>query len=795
MGKPDIIGLTYETHEVLRNLGLAYNLFDVGKESSKVSGGDFRKWAEGHYDKARKEYRFNPDELVQKVMDLMRTSLDSNKRGSLQNINTWKAGWFLALSETEQDVYNNSLAAIEDVIRLQNSVDIGEDGVISYDKWEWEDEQRAITVAMEEWEQLRQSTIMQRYEHHSFEVVQSTRVEEDVAIRMLARFDLVERALEEFGCGHLLYGRLILTDNIGSGKWRGRGGNRRKVYSTAAHYVIAADEVQMGQHVTTGRPDRSTAVVCHELGHRHWFKAMNASDRKAFTEHVTYDDGDLKSPTAYGQKNAEECFAEWFMVYSSGFRQQDEVLYDKVWEKRGDMSRSIFRRLARLDEDHHPDDYVPGFSNDAVLVELQKLPDQTQVFLLTIMETPELAGVRRLIDESDGRTDARIVNAATEQVRAAASKIWMAAQDGAYPNLIKAAYGVQDILQSRGLESIALSAVRIYISKTLSPGSWPDPDPELILSRKQLEDKEEELADNAGFEFGDDIPEALKVDWTKIRRKLDETGVATHDVWTFSVIPHPEGGGFAIKRENVNGDSKTYPDKMSMTDAKEFAVTELRNILAHGVRDEGAVKPVEAKDLVARNLKLGAGPDIVLKYVGGLSGASGVSVRPDANLFLLNTKTTSIQMHAKKRGDSHRFFRPADPKTWEGKPFKLLKGDVLYTTDAGNMLFYVVTQDHDLNKAIGGLALPIEPVGRSWRSGNEIFFLATEEENSSTRADRDSLKELGLGDDFSDDFEEDAEEIEPEPEDQSLSFPVEVMLGLIKDNPGQQRNHYSNSVP
>lgn len=707
-----------EPHQVRRFLGMAVDQFDVrdGGERSNISLTNFKTWFNGTQT-APRQFTVDIAEFKRVLKNLLKTTLDSAKEGGRGDRDMWKAGWYSALSSTERDVYENSVTAIYEAIHTVETegYDCPKPGCTILTDFQQGEVLNMVEAAMTELRKLKEEVVTVRYKRGAFEIIQSSRVSDDLAMRMLRRFDLMMAALIDFGCSHLLYGRLIMNDNIGDGKWVGQGSTRRKSFTTAAHYVIQADEIQMGQHVTSGRPDFSTACLVHEMGHRHWYQGMSAQDQQRFTEEVTRPDGSLISPTKYGEKNIRECFAEWFMVYAAGYRGREVNLSGTTT-----MTRTKFRALCRLDEDDRLDDYIPGFARDAVLEELLRLEDTIKTYLVTLMEVPEFVQVREVIHEADGVVDSGLIATATNYADAVIGGL-VTGMDAKYPKLVEPYSAYREVLISRGLKGGVIdAAIRIYCSKSVAPGRWPEPDEKLLVTR---EDLEREFRDVSGDEFENEYGDH-HFDLRKHRKALRNKGVTSMGDITLRIIPHPSASGFTLKRE-TSSEEFIYEEQMSLDKAQEFALKELRRLAkeAAGIEVQapaGTSNPVEADDLTHNNLSKPTGLSTALAYFGGAT-ADGHKPGPRSRLFYWNKSTGDIRL----TGDPHRYYRDKQKGSnrWDGgDPFVIRPGDIVYMKDSDQLVFYIAkARFNPIKAAINSIVLYLSRAGVAFRANGKVY--------------------------------------------------------------------------
>lgn len=128
--------------------------------------------------------------------------------------------------------------------------------------------------------------------------------------------DIAHQLTSRKGFGDLWYGTLILQ----SADYRQLEDYERVQYekagykdltSVAGTFHSGADEVV----ITAPANDRTIKTICHELGHRYWFKRMSQRGRAKFEEFLS---NGVLPVSDYGKSNAVEAFAEAFAWYVTG---------------------------------------------------------------------------------------------------------------------------------------------------------------------------------------------------------------------------------------------------------------------------------------------------------------------------------------------------------------------------------------------------------------------------------------------------------------------------------------------
>ena len=121
----------------------------------------------------------------------------------------------------------------------------------------------------------------------------------------LSPLDHAKSMLERKGFGDLWYGNVyIRCPDCG-----GENPNGKK-FGVGAVYDPAHDHVEV-----FSKPSRYIAeLMVHELGHRYYFKVMNAGDRARFDSYF----GEVAAVSEYGSKATHEDFAEVFMNFVTG---------------------------------------------------------------------------------------------------------------------------------------------------------------------------------------------------------------------------------------------------------------------------------------------------------------------------------------------------------------------------------------------------------------------------------------------------------------------------------------------
>lgn len=154
----------------------------------------------------------------------------------------------------------------------------------------------------------------------------------------ITAFDKAQKMLSKKGFGHLWYGNILIhlpSEGVmpGSGEW----GN--------AKYNVNTDTVHYYAHARLQRDETAYSLI-HELGHRHWYKFMDAKDRRDFTRYF----GEVDPVSGYGGSNPEEDFAEVFTYYILNKKMnRDQVERFKQFAKKGSSSElNSIQRVAAM---------------------------------------------------------------------------------------------------------------------------------------------------------------------------------------------------------------------------------------------------------------------------------------------------------------------------------------------------------------------------------------------------------------------------------------------------------------
>lgn len=114
----------------------------------------------------------------------------------------------------------------------------------------------------------------------------------------IGRIKQAGEMLKRAGLDHLWYGEIVVMCAKCGGE--NQYGPR---FTTGAHYHRKGDRVTVYEV--------SPRLIAHELGHRHWYKFMDASERASFSKWF----GQVKATSEYGTVASEEDFAEVFADY------------------------------------------------------------------------------------------------------------------------------------------------------------------------------------------------------------------------------------------------------------------------------------------------------------------------------------------------------------------------------------------------------------------------------------------------------------------------------------------------
>lgn len=306
----------------------------------------------------------------------------------------WHMGWYSALDPiTEEPIYDNNLTGFLNARHTLRDMRISAEerlGKAFITKFDLRDLRKSIRFAYTEVDELKRRAIAKTFKHHQWDIVRSASVSDADAEALIERVDLASRALDEFGCRHLLYGRILLTKTIQR--------SSKKNKKVQAHWVSKADEIQASAglieepsvHGSTYQENSITFgvfILIHEIAHRHWFQCIDERTKLNFAQAVSSNGKVVVSPSEYGLTSVSECFAEWFAHYASGYRGAYTRLARRQ-EEMGGMTRNRFRALAGLSPDGLPDSYVPRYGQPVIVRDILELPEEVVKALVTLVATP-----------------------------------------------------------------------------------------------------------------------------------------------------------------------------------------------------------------------------------------------------------------------------------------------------------------------------------------------------------------------------------------------------------------------